>query len=59
MRRKFPQTSPYFDREDPLVPCDVGSPGEIMVQVLNVLALATKQIQQGRFGMWPSVCRFS
>jgi len=28
MRRKFPQTSPYFDREDHLVPCDVGSPGE-------------------------------
>ena len=28
MRRKFPQTSPYFDREDPLVPCDDGSPGQ-------------------------------
>jgi len=28
MRRKFPQTSPYLDREDPLVPCDVGSPGK-------------------------------
>ena len=29
---------------------------KILVQVLNVLALATKQIQQGRFSMWPTVC---
>jgi len=28
MRREFPQTSPYLYREDPLVPCYVGSPGE-------------------------------
>ena len=28
MRRKFPQTSPYFDREDPIVSSNVRSPGE-------------------------------
>ena len=28
---------------------------KIMVQVLNVLALATKQVQQGRFSMWLTV----
>lgn len=29
---------------------------KIMAQVLNVLASATKQIQQGRFSMWPTIC---
>jgi hypothetical protein len=28
----------------------------IMAQVFNVLALAKKQIKQGRFSKWPTVC---
>jgi hypothetical protein len=31
---------------------------KIMVEVLSVLALATKQINQGRLSKWPSVCGF-
>jgi hypothetical protein len=32
---------------------------KIMVEVLSVLALATKQINQGRFSEWPAAIRHS
>ena len=32
---------------------------KIMVEVLNVLALTTKHINQGRFSKWPIMCRSS
>jgi hypothetical protein len=32
---------------------------KIMAEVLSVLALATKQIEQGRFSKWPAVIRYS
>ena len=32
---------------------------KIMVEVLSVLALATKQINQGRFSKWPALVRYS
>ena len=32
---------------------------KIMAEVLAVLALATKQIKQGRFSKWPAVVRYS
>jgi hypothetical protein len=32
---------------------------QIMVEVLSVLALATKEIKQGRFSKWPIACRSS
>jgi hypothetical protein len=32
---------------------------KIMVEVLSVLALATKQIKQGRFSEWPAAIRYS
>jgi hypothetical protein len=31
---------------------------KIMVEVLSVLALATKQINQGRFSKWPAAIRY-
>ena len=32
---------------------------QIMVEVLSVFALATKQIKEGRFSEWPVACRSS
>jgi hypothetical protein len=32
---------------------------KIMAEVLSVLALATKEIKQGRFSKWPTAIRYS
>jgi hypothetical protein len=49
MRFKFPQTFHIYTEKIPLSPMISDIAVKIMVEVLSVLALATKQINQGRF----------